>query len=53
MNALIPEYRATLARMKGQVDNLRHRLDDACQEKQTLLEQVTPLLAHIQHWVIP
>lgn len=52
MNALIPEYRATLARMKGQVDDLRQRLENACQEKQTLLEQVALLLAYIHLKVI-
>ena len=41
MSALIPEYRATLGRMKGQVDELRQRLEDACEDKHTLQQQVT------------
>ena len=40
MGALIPEYRTTLGRMKTQVDNLRQRLEDACEENQALQEQV-------------
>ena len=40
MGALIPEYRTTLGRMKTQVDNLRQRLEDACEENHALQEQV-------------
>lgn len=40
MGALIPEYRTTLGRMRTQVDNLRQRLEDACEEIHALQEQV-------------
>ena len=42
MSALIPEYRATLGRMKGQVDEMRQRLENACEDRHTLQQQVSP-----------
>lgn len=43
MSSLIPEYRSTLARMKKQVDELQLRLEDACQERHSLHQQVAEL----------
>lgn len=40
MSSLIPEYRSTLARMKKQVDELHFKLEDACQERDSLQQQV-------------
>ena len=40
MSSLIPEYRCTLARMKQQVDELHLKLDEACQERASLMHQV-------------
>ena len=44
MSSLIPEYRSTLAHMKKQVDELQLRLEDACQERHSLHQQVALLL---------
>ncbi|KAL3162091.1 hypothetical protein ABBQ38_009157 [Trebouxia sp. C0009 RCD-2024] len=43
MSSLIPEYRSTLARMKKQVDELQLRLENACQERHSLHQQVAAL----------
>ena len=40
MSNLICEYRSTLARMKKQVDELHLRLEDTCQERESLQQQV-------------
>lgn len=47
MSSLIPEYRSTLARMKKQVDELQLRLENACQERHSLHQQVGPLLIFV------
>lgn len=50
MSSLIPEYRSTLARMKKQVDELQLRLEDACQERHSLHQQVRPVLT-VAFWL--
>lgn len=52
MSSLIPEYRSTLARMKKQVDELQLRLEDACQERHSLHQQVGRLLIFYTHLVM-
>lgn len=47
MSSLIPEYRSTLSRMKKQVDELQLRLEDACQERQSLHHQVSLLVTFL------
>ena len=44
MESLIPEYRSTLARMKKQVDELHSKLEDACCERDSLQQQVCPIV---------
>ncbi len=44
MESLIPEYRSTLARMKKQVDELHSKLEDACCERDSLQQQVCPVV---------
>ena len=40
MSRLICEYRSTLARMKKQLDELHLKLEDTCQERESLQQQV-------------
>ena len=44
MESLIPEYRSSLARMKKQVDELHSKLEDACCERDSLQQQVCPIV---------
>lgn len=51
MGSLIPEYRSTLARMKRQVDELHSKLEDACQQRDALQQQVEPCIATLLMFV--